>query len=700
MPDRLPAQPRNKILWCLFIAALCTHAWLVTRNWSAGFMPGHEFRQAHTAIVTYYIDRQNDFSLLYETPLFGKPWVSLLLEVPVYEWSVVWLSRAMDLPHFMAARAVSVTCFYLMVPALYLLLGRYRLPRPHRLLILALVLTCPVYIFYSRAFLMESMELMCCAWFLYGFVQMMDRRRWYWFLLATVAGTGAALIKSATLAVWLLPAAGYAAWLLWRDLRARTGWGAPLVTAFWGLAGVVVPLGALRLWIGLTDPIKEAHASAWIFTSKNLSQGNWGLTDIGARFSIRTWGILADRWREAFMPPWLILATLVAGLVFLPRVRRPVLALAGVFFLAQILFPFAYAYQDYYFYACGVFLLAAFGFLLLGLLESRAPRWVAGLAVVFLLGAQLNTYARHYYLYQMVPSNGGFPFTDVLRDNVPQDSVIIVSGADWAAMIPLYAQRKALMIRNGLANDTAYLNRAFVDLADEDVAALVMVHDERGNKALIEQATALFGLDATPTFSHPVADIYCNRRYIGAVRENLRIRTNYGGQLSTTTTGAGAVTPAEGSARVPVKISSEYARIAFWMVSPAPFRADFAFGFDPMAVGGDTALFAHPEANLWLRSPGQATRIEWDYGILPEAYERAGDRTDGVEFSITGVRPGIGERVIFQRRLDPVNQEADRGRQRAVIPYQPEPGEVLQFSTRSGPSKSYDWAYWLRIDVK
>jgi hypothetical protein len=697
MPDRLPDRLLDKILWGLFIVALLGHGWLVTRNWSAGFMPGHEFRQAHTAIVSYYIDQQDNFSLMYETPLFGKPWISLLLEVPVYEWSVVLVSRATDLPHIVAARAVSVTCFYLMLPALYLLLGRYRLPRPERLLILALVLTCPVYIFYSRAFLMESMELLCCAWFLHGFVQMMDRRRWYWFVLATAAGIGAALIKSATFAVWLLPAAGYGAWMLWRDLRARTGWRAPLETIFWGLAGVVIPLGSLRLWIKLTDPLKELHASAWIFTSGNLSQGNWGLTDIGARFSADTWGTLATRWSEAILPPWLILGVLVAGLVFLPRVRWPALALAGVFFLAQLLFPFAYAYQDYYFYACAVFLLAGFGFLLNGLLHSRLPRWVGLLAVAALIGAQLNNYARNYYLHQMVPSNGGFPFTEVLRDTVPKDSVIIVSGADWAGMIPLYAQRKALMIRGGLVNDTSYLTRAFADLADEDVAALVVAGVERGNRPLIAQATAEFGLDPTPTFSHATADIYCNRRYTAKVREHLRIRTNYGGQLATD----GPVTPPEGTPHGPVRISSGFARIAFPMVSPAPVRADFSHGFDPMQIAvGTMALFAHPASNLWLRAPAHATRIEWDCGIISEAYERAGDKTDGVEFSVTGVRPGIGERVIFKRLLDPARQPGDRDRQRIVIPYQPEPGELLRFTTGSGPSESYDWAYWVRIDVK
>ncbi|HEX2860374.1 MAG TPA: glycosyltransferase family 39 protein, partial [Lacunisphaera sp.] len=269
MPDRTSHRREDRILFAVFALALVTHAFLVTRNWSVGFMLLHEFRQTQTALISHFIDREDNFSLLYEAPIVGKPWVSVLLEVPVYEWSVVLVSRCTGWPLVVAARSVSLACFYLTIPALWWLFGRLGMARPRRMVSLGLVMVSPVYIFYTRSFLMESMVLMCCAWFLVGFVGMMERRRWTWFLLATVAGTGAALIKSATFAVWLIPAAAYAAWLLWRDVRSRTGWSAPLCTTFWGFAGVIVPLGLLHLWIRLTDPIKAVHASAWIFTSTN-----------------------------------------------------------------------------------------------------------------------------------------------------------------------------------------------------------------------------------------------------------------------------------------------------------------------------------------------------------------------------------------------------------------------------------------------
>lgn len=67
-------------------------------------------------------------------------------------------------------------------------------------------------------------------------------------------------------------------------------------------------------------------------------------------------------------------------------------------------------------------------------------------------------------------------------------------------MIPLYARHKALMIRNGLEHDTDYLNRAFSDLADEDVAALILVADQRTNHLFRNKVANAFDMDLTPTF--------------------------------------------------------------------------------------------------------------------------------------------------------------------------------------------------------
>ena len=146
----------------VFVLALLYRFYGVCYHWTVGFLAGNEFRQAQTALISYYIDQQVNFSLLYETPLLGKPWVSNLMEVPIYEWAVVLLSRATELAAFHRGPGdFRGQCFYAMLPALYLLLGRLAVPKPRRLLMLAVVLAAPVYIYYARAFLMDALATAC-----------------------------------------------------------------------------------------------------------------------------------------------------------------------------------------------------------------------------------------------------------------------------------------------------------------------------------------------------------------------------------------------------------------------------------------------------------------------------------------------------------------------------------------------------------
>lgn len=693
MPVEQPSRTESRLLTGIFLAALIYSLSGVSYHWTKGFLSGHEFRQTQTALITHYIDQDDNFSLLYETPLVGKPWVSILLEVPLYEWTVVGLSRVTGLPHFMAARTVTAACFYLTLPAIYLLLGKFNLPRPRRLLVLALILCAPVYIYYSRAFLIDSMALMFSAWWLLAFVRTMDERRWPWLVLATVAGSGAALVKSATFAVWLPPAVVYGAWQLWCDLRARTGWRAPLRTTAWGLATVAVALGALKAWVAYTDPVKAAHASAWIFTSKNLSLGNWGLFDLRSLLAAEVWRNLLHCWEQAIASRWIIGGGLLLGLA-LPRVRGPVFVLGAAFFAAQALFPNAYAYQDYYFYSCAVFVLAALGFTLIGLLDTRWPRVLVALIALAPFGAQVRAYWQDYRVGQSADLQGGLPYTEVLRDHTPPNTVLVIAGADWAAITPYYAQRKALMIRNGLEYDRDYLLRALQDLQDEEVSALLLHGKLRTYRELIMLLAAQLDFDPdAPVFSYADVDVYVPRVYAAPMRARLQAGKPYAGVT---------VHPApqtEDSVRNRIVITAERAAAEFRRFVPAPHEADFRFGLGWMGPPDRAVLSAHPEASLWVNPPPEARRITWVVGLFPGAYEEPAEQTDGVLFTITGESPDGSHRRIYQRALDPVRHARDRGEQRLVCDYQPRPGEVLRFTTGSYGSYQRDWAYIAEIRV-
>ena len=185
-----PTRAESMAVVAVFILCLMFNLWGVKEGWESHSLPGVEFRQAQTAISAYYIQQDRDFSLAYPTPVLGKPW-SIPMEFPLYQWTVVLVSDLTGLDLTKAGRAVSLGCFYLCLPAVFLLLGRLGVAVGRRWLVLAVVLTCPLYIFYSRAFLMETMALMFSLWFWVAFEKTVEERGGRWLLVAMLAGSGA-----------------------------------------------------------------------------------------------------------------------------------------------------------------------------------------------------------------------------------------------------------------------------------------------------------------------------------------------------------------------------------------------------------------------------------------------------------------------------------------------------------------------------
>ena len=162
LPTARPSRAEAWFLYALFAACVVFHVWGVRVGWTSKNLPGIEFRQAQTALSAYHIKKDNDFSLAYPTPVLGKPW-SIPMEFPLYQWTVVIVSNTTGLGLTKSGRLVSIVCFYLCLPAVFLLLGRVGVAPARRWLVLALLLTCPLYVFYVRGFLIETMALMFTA---------------------------------------------------------------------------------------------------------------------------------------------------------------------------------------------------------------------------------------------------------------------------------------------------------------------------------------------------------------------------------------------------------------------------------------------------------------------------------------------------------------------------------------------------------
>jgi hypothetical protein len=692
-------RPGERLLFAaLTLVVFATHLFLATRNWSAGQLSGHEFRQTQTALTTLFIQREHDFSLAYPTPVLGKPW-SIPMEFPLYQWTVAVVGKATHWPLAEAGRLVALVCFYLTLPALYLLLGQLGLPPLHRLPGLCLALTCPLYIFYSRAFLIESMALMFAVWFAVSFVQAMRTHRAAWLAATVLCGLAAGLVKVTTFLIWLAPAAAYGGYCVWRDWpRGSSGWNPLRQTLRWGAGGVALPFAAAIWWVKFADAAKARNPAGDFLTSANLQPFNFGTWPM--RLAGETWRGFFENWNHAVMPLGLMAALAVLTLILARRHAWLAVAAAGFFLLPQLVFPRLFSWHDYYFYGNALFWVVATALVIHEGFLSRW-RWLGWPVLLATLGLQLGAYCHGFLPVQRSAGNGGSHLTDVLRDMTPRDSVLIVAGDDWSSIIPYYAQRRALMLRREHEQDWTLIDRAFANLAKEDVAALILVGKQRQNAELLRRTASAFTIDPVLCFTYRDADVYLSAYH----RPNVVRRLQGAHPFSEV---ALAPQPVEISRADPTvvppaqlkPVPDSLQETIFKNVNPKPSHYDFAMGLSLSPVDGFDVIGAHPDATLWITPQKNAAEISWEFALYQAAYEKDGGRTDGVDFIIVEKRPEGTEREIYRRTLDPVGLVADRGLQSVSLPYHPAPGARLVFMTRPHNTYSYDWAYWRKIEIK
>ena len=185
----------------LFVVCLVLNLAFASVGWRNLLLEVHASRQVQTALTARQLQSEG-WAMEYPLPLFGPPW-SVPYEFPFYQYAVARLAAVTGLAIEPAGRAVSLFFFYLSLPALFLLLESLGVPPDRRWLLPALVLLSPVYLYYSRSFMIESTALCAAAWFLLAFSRTLDRPGWIWTAAAATLGAAAGLAKATTFAVFL-----------------------------------------------------------------------------------------------------------------------------------------------------------------------------------------------------------------------------------------------------------------------------------------------------------------------------------------------------------------------------------------------------------------------------------------------------------------------------------------------------------------
>ena len=702
-----PAPSRQpwgvSVVW--FTALLAVHLYFVTIGWTRERLAGQEFRQAQTALSAQFIQREHNFSPAYPTPVLGAPW-SIPMEFPLYQWTAVVLSNTTGLPLVQAGRTVTLGCFYLTLAALYLLLGRLGLPPPRRLLALGLVLACPLYLLYARAFLIESMALMLSLWFLAAFLETMATRRTGWLVAANLLGVAAATVKVTTFMVYLLPAALWGGGLLWQARpRAGQSWREFWDTAAHGVVGcALAPLLAAAGWVQFSDQVKALNPGAGFLNSVAMIHFNFGTW--AQRGSAEFWRTVAGHWRDALQPSAFTVGTVLLGLVGPGRWRGAIAGLLGLFLASQLMFSNLYFEHQYYFYANGILLILAAG-VAVGALLDHAPRgrWLRAapwLLAAAMAGIQLQAYHRDFLPLQQLTVAGG-EHTQLLRTLTDPEDVIVVVGDDWSSIIPYYTGRRALMITNAQEGDQAYLARAFAALRGRRVGALILSRRSQARHAILDRAERTLGILPGPafTFSDDLVFYFHEGLY---ERVEAYLRANAAGtynQLKLAPPGSLTVRRHE---LKEVVVASLADQSPFAAMTPAPrFNRNLWGVTFSTPVDHVNRFNAHAPSELVFQLPAGPHRVEAQYGMMEGAYLRKEPpNSDGVNFALLVRRPQHADRQLFAHFLDPQSNPADRGLHSLAFNFTLPEGAELIF--QAGPGRkddnAFDWAFWGRINLQ
>ena len=438
---------------------------LVSTGFGPNLADAHVFRQTQTAITARYFSGLSDF-LDYQTPVMGPPW-SIPLEFPLYQALAKGLQVASGISLETSGRLVSVVFFLLCFWPMHCLLRAWNVRET--LWVMAPVLLAPLYVFWSRAFMIETTALFFALLYLALFVRVLRRSprgSAADFLFLTVVGGLAVLTKITTALPLLLLTGGLTAWRALRAVRQREPWAGLGELAI--VQGVIVAVALA--WVRHTDALKLLNPLGSQLTSGALRRWNFG--SIEQRLDPAVWHTLAARTVDIFFPiPThfsrlliLPLAVLVGGwltlfVCFIVRCtlarRRQIAVLCGLFLLPFLLFVNLHVAHDYYQVANGLFLCLAFGLAAYGAIENapdaRSATQTRRLYAVALLVLGLCSlwYMSHRSHYKSRLVN----VSALVRQMSDQNSTIVISGLDYSAELPYRASRRALMLPDWIKSE-------------------------------------------------------------------------------------------------------------------------------------------------------------------------------------------------------------------------------------------------------
>ncbi len=465
-----PAESLSDLLAAslLLSVALIYYVSCASIGWRHAISDAHGFRQSQTAISVHALLQGGPW-LIYETPVFGPPW-TIPFEFPLYQWIVAALAWTTGMSLEPAGRTVSVIFFLLTLWPTERILSGLRFSLPCRLVILALLLCSPFYIFWSRTFMIEStalflatMALACTLWA----VRNPSAGR---LAVTAVICSLAAVVKVTTYFPFLVASVA----VVGHQLLRRTG---PVVGTGWVrrsslvIACACLPVLSLVTWVGACDHAKNRSILGARNTSQVLREWNFGT--LNQRLSVRTWFVFANRMEQPLGGLGSI-GVAALGLMVARRRYAEFLGCLLLYILSLLTFTNLFYVHDYYFFENNIFLVVAVGTAIAAMCERGGLlRSGAIIGLVLLLASLAFDYDRTYRPIQVRNASRLQRLGAAIRERTAPDEILILLGLDWSSEIPYYSERRALCLP--IWADPAQIGECLNSLAPYQIGAVVIL---------------------------------------------------------------------------------------------------------------------------------------------------------------------------------------------------------------------------------
>lgn len=433
-------------LWILFGVAIAFNLLQLAVSWDKPILGAYAFRQTQTAISSYWIAKGAPW-LAYWTPVLGKPW-SIPFEFPLYQWLVACVAALFPaaLTLDQAGRLVSEVFFLTCLWPAWRIAGRCRDGLYVFLACSIVVLFSPLYVFWSRSFMMESTVLFFSMWFVAAVGDFLDDPSGYGFVEMALVATLAACIKVTTFvgfsfAASTLVIASFT--LLWET----PFWRRPLVRYALVAISVILSIAALLAWLRFGDALKSQNSLGIDMLAGSQAMRAWNFGTLAQRESAAIWQVALARGPNEALGSWIV-AILIGTYAAIRLARRQQLVVAilvALYLCVFFVFTNVHLIHHYYQYANSIFLVAAVGYVLhAGLQRDKS----LALALLLLVCATevFGFYTRFYN--DMVQPNRQLQaqVSTFLRERIPSNDIFVAVGLSWSAEVPYYAERRALMI--------------------------------------------------------------------------------------------------------------------------------------------------------------------------------------------------------------------------------------------------------------